>query len=116
MFDNSTLRHHYMVAKRCCFACYNSGMRRLPFEMDLLGLVGRGFPPEYFFSPEKALESLKGFSGEDFGYDARKWVQWGLENQKRTGLSRTFVRGFFHIPRGCNVDEWLVEINQSEEK
>jgi hypothetical protein len=34
----------------------------------------------YFLPREEAYAKLKEFSGRDFGYDDKRWEQWGREN------------------------------------
>ncbi|GEM_PF-2323811 len=35
-------------------------------------------------TPEEAYMSLKGLTGQDFGYDARAWKKWFAENDIET--------------------------------
>jgi hypothetical protein len=35
----------------------------------------------YYMARETAYEKLKELSGEDFGYDDKRWEKWGVENK-----------------------------------
>jgi hypothetical protein len=54
-----------------------------PFEICLINLC-QLLPKQslYYQTQMEAYEELKKISGEDFGYDATKWEQWGLQNNQ----------------------------------
>ena len=59
-----------------------------PFEISLLNLC-QLIPKQslYYMTTNTAKEELMTISGEDFGLDAKRWEQWGVEN-------RSFMTGW----------------------
>lgn len=56
-------------------------MRASPFSIAVANLAG--LLPEtspYYTSKDEAYRLLKKYSGQDLGYDARRWDYWGFEH------------------------------------
>src|SRR5262249_12121164 len=52
-----------------------------PFEIRLANLRQRMPDPLYWMDKETAYEELKKLTGQDFGYDEKRWEEWGFRNQ-----------------------------------
>ncbi len=64
-----------------------------PFEIMLANLRQQMPEASYRRTVESAYEELKSISGQDFGYDAMKWEEWGFENRMFMNPPR-FLRYF----------------------
>jgi hypothetical protein len=52
-----------------------------PFELYLANLRGLFWEGAmYYMPPDVALQKLKDLTKQDFGYDDKKWEEWGREN------------------------------------
>lgn len=51
---------------------------KIPINVALIkNLLGEFEKDDYYYmEKEKAYESLKFFTGQDFGYDAEAWIRW----------------------------------------
>lgn len=57
--------------------------RLTPIQLDIANLLGQRPKNSLgYMTKEQALELLKKRSGQDYGYDAKRWVQWVRENEK----------------------------------
>jgi hypothetical protein len=61
-------------------------VRAKPAELYILNLQER-IPQAFrfaYYPKEEALELLRELSGEDFGFDADRWIQWARGNGQWT--------------------------------
>lgn len=57
----------------------------LPFQGLLLNLSGKIRPQlrREYLTKDRAYELLKEWTGQDFGYDVKKWSSWIAKNRKK---------------------------------
>ncbi len=66
----------------------------MPLEGALKNLKGE-IPPERrreYVSPERALELLKLWTGQDFGFDVAKWEKWISEHGSQHSIGHKSAR------------------------
>ncbi len=57
-------------------------MRLHPVSISLMVMKGaKALRRRKLWSKRSALASLKGLTGQDFGYDAKKWGEWLRKNR-----------------------------------